>query len=171
MIRVLRDFRLLPVVLLATVSLLALKSLGLIFDGWYILGPPIPEQTETVAAADRQDAGDIVGSIPQAKPEPTLPEEPAVTAPVIPAAPEPRPASRQSWAQEMFNFPDITGSVGGGEKKEKPPASAPPGPTKLRNESSAQPELRMPPTPSIPTKPENMPTSLVYRWLLCTNDG
>ena len=87
MIRVLRDFRLLPVVLLATVSLLALKSLGLIFDGWYILGPPIPEQTETVAAADPKDAGDIVGSIPQAaKPEPSLPDEPAVTAPMIQAS-------------------------------------------------------------------------------------
>jgi flagellar motility protein MotE (MotC chaperone) len=39
----------------------------------------------------------------------------------------------------MFNFPDVTGSVGGGAKKEP---SGPPGPTTVRDESSAKPQVR-----------------------------
>ena len=37
MIRFARDFRLIPIVLLATVSLFALKVSGLVFDGGYTL--------------------------------------------------------------------------------------------------------------------------------------
>jgi len=120
MMRVLRDFRLLPLVLLATVSLLALKSFGLVFDGGYILGPPAADRDANPSAtADPGESGDIVGSIAAPpEPKPAIPDDPAVTVPVVPAAPaDIAPANRRSWAQEMFNFPDVTGSVGGGDKK------------------------------------------------------
>ena len=136
MTRVLRDFRLLPLVLVATVALLALKSFGLLFDGGYILGPPASE-TQPATTSDPDDAGDVVGSIGTLpKAPPAGPADSEVTAPVVPAArPDPRPPSRQSWAQEMFNFPDVTGSVGGDSKK-KPAASAPKG-TTIRDERNA----------------------------------
>ena len=38
MIRFIRDFRLIPVVLIATICLFALKSFGLVFDGGYLFG-------------------------------------------------------------------------------------------------------------------------------------
>lgn len=121
MIKVLRDFRLLPLVLLATVSLLALKSLGLLFDGGYLLGPSARQHSHAVQAPAHpalDGTGDIVGSVTPAKSEPTTPE---VTAPlVLEAPPDPEPASRPSWAQEMFNFPEITGSIGGGDKEAMP---------------------------------------------------
>jgi flagellar motility protein MotE (MotC chaperone) len=135
MTRLIRDFRLLPLVLIAALSLLALKSFGLIFEGGYILAPS-PEEARHADA----DAGDVVGSIPTAEKEPTIPDAPAVTAPVMPSAPPAdAPSVRQSWAQEMFNFPDVTGSIGGGKKEEVKPS---PGETKLRNESPAQPQVR-----------------------------
>ena len=140
MMRFVRDFRLLPVVLLATAALLVLKSYGLLFDGGYILGPKAVKEDAT-PASDPGASGDIVGSIGvPAKPELAVPDEPAVTVPMMPSAPPPdagRP-SRQSWAQEMFNFPDVTGSVGGGKKE----TSGPPGPTAVRNESTAKPKVQ-----------------------------
>ena len=48
MIRFKRDFRLIPLVLVATVSLFALKVSGLVFDGGYTLG-------ERLAGANKSD--------------------------------------------------------------------------------------------------------------------
>jgi flagellar motility protein MotE (MotC chaperone) len=96
MIRLVRDFRLVPVVLIATICLFALKSLGIWFDGGYTLGK----------LADRGDPTDITGSV----------TTPAATPP---AAPPPPPAPL-SWAQEMFNYPDITGAVPSGPPPDKP---------------------------------------------------
>lgn len=162
MIRLVRDFRLLPVVLFAAAALLVLKSLGLVFDGGYILGPPTAEQNDKSAAASSpsNDNGDIVGSInTPARSEPPVPDEPAVRAPVVTAAPaEASPPSRQSWAQEMFNFPDVTGSVGGGAKKDAAPAA--PGPTTVRNESYAEPQVRTA-AKSPPNKPASVPDQRV----------
>lgn len=82
MTRLLHDFRLIPVVLIAISALFVLKSTGLIFNGGYTL-------TDL----------DITGSI-------TAPPQ---VAPVQQAPTDALP--RRSWAQQMFNFPDFTGSV------------------------------------------------------------
>ena len=114
-----RDFRLLPLVLLAAVALLVLKSAGLVLDGGYLLGPSAAKDVRLAQAPD------IVGSIPESARRPAVPDTPLVTAPVVVGPrPEPVPAKRQSWAQEMLNYPDITGSVGA--KKEEPAAGAKP---------------------------------------------
>ena len=157
MIRILRDFRLLPLVLVAAVSLLALKSFGLMFGGGYILGPPAHEDTRPAAVPDPGDAGDIVGSITTpAKSEPPVPEVPAVTAPAVPAVRfNASPASRPSWAQEMFNFPDVTGAIGGGDKKSAAPAPAP-GSTAVGNDSSAASQVRSA-ARNAPEKPGGAP--------------
>jgi flagellar motility protein MotE (MotC chaperone) len=95
--RILRDVRLVPVVLAATVALFALKSLGLVLDSGYLF--------------TGADDVEITGAIAQ---RPAIP--PVKTAP---------PPAKRSWAQEMFNYPDVTGSVGAtpaaAPKEETPP--------------------------------------------------
>ena len=83
MMRFVREFRLIPIVLLAAVCLLTLKLIGLVRGDGYALtgGPHLGETLATRIAISR---------------DPRL-QEPAV--------------KQQSWAQEMFNYPDITGSV------------------------------------------------------------
>jgi flagellar motility protein MotE (MotC chaperone) len=103
MTRFIRDFRLIPVVLIATISLFALKSLGLVFDGGYLFGDSPGRTAEDI---------DITGTIGTPKRAATAaqPSRPATTA-------------KQSWAQEMFNYPDVTGSVGA--KPAPPPETGP----------------------------------------------
>jgi flagellar motility protein MotE (MotC chaperone) len=101
--RRLRDFRLVPVVLAAIIALFALKTLGLVLDGSYTLGE-----------LGGDDASDVTGSIDAPKRTPAAATEP-MTAP---------PPGRQSWAQQMFNFPDVTGSVGDAKSLAEPPAKA-----------------------------------------------
>jgi flagellar motility protein MotE (MotC chaperone) len=81
MIRLFRDFRLIPVVLVAAIGLFTLKVLGIAFDGGYTLtgldseaGDSALEPPRTTAAAAAQRGG-------------------------------------KSWAQEMLGYPDITGAV------------------------------------------------------------
>ena len=95
MTRVLRDIRIIPIVLIAISALFLLKSFGLIFDGGYTLSD----------WARNADDGDITGTVPKQAAEGS-PPAPAVTG--TPALP-PR---ERSWAQQVFNFPDMTGSVG-----------------------------------------------------------
>jgi flagellar motility protein MotE (MotC chaperone) len=95
MTRLLRDFRLVPIVLFATISLFALKTIGLVIDGHYALD-----------AADVDD-GDITGTIPAVRGGPA-PGKPADK----PAAQSGTQSGTQSWAQQMFGYPDITGAVG-----------------------------------------------------------
>src|SRR5262249_32577451 len=106
MIRLARDFRLIPVVLIATICLFALKSFGLIFKGGYTLHDP---------AAERRENLDVTGSIADAKAKPALLNE--VNSRTF------GPAPRQSWAQQMFGYPDVTGSAA--EPKPAPKQSAP----------------------------------------------
>jgi flagellar motility protein MotE (MotC chaperone) len=137
MMRLARDFRLIPVVLLATIALFALKISGLVFDGGYTLA----ERMEN----NRKPRLKIVA------PE-SVPNNPRIVVAdgaTLPGAKKPP----NSWAQDMFNFNksgdrDVTGSVGhgGGEKKksekseksDKPGgdqlkvSSEPPGPAKLK---------------------------------------
>jgi flagellar motility protein MotE (MotC chaperone) len=70
--RVVREVRLVPVLLIAAACLFVLKTLGLLVDGGYIMPPGASATAEPTSA---------------------------------------RAAPRKSWAQEMFNFPDVTGSV------------------------------------------------------------
>jgi flagellar motility protein MotE (MotC chaperone) len=76
MMRLVRELRLIPVVLIATICLLGLKMLGLVLDGGFTLA-------------------DLDFSRPPSS---------ASTAPA-----DQRP--RTSWAHDMFNFPDVTGSI------------------------------------------------------------
>jgi flagellar motility protein MotE (MotC chaperone) len=99
MTRLVREFRLLPVVLLATILLLGLKVLGLVLDGGYTLADLDFSSPQTDAATD-------VRTVPRA----------AVTR-ADALAPPPR---KSSWAQDMFNFPEVTGSVD--KKPEEKPA-------------------------------------------------
>ncbi len=82
MIRFVRDIRLVPIVLFATVSLFALKTISLIADGPDVLAELIG------------DAADITGTLPGQ-----------------PAAESTRRPNKPSWAQEVFGFPDVTGAV------------------------------------------------------------
>ena len=103
MIRFVRDIRLVPIVLFATISLLALKTIGLIADGRYTLGETINREGI--------DPADITGSVPAPSPVSS------------PSSGDPaRRGGKPSWAQDVFGFPDATGTVP--EKKAEP---APPG--------------------------------------------
>jgi flagellar motility protein MotE (MotC chaperone) len=87
LIRLLRDLRLVPIVLAATIALFSLKALGLVLDGGYLFDN----------LADTRDASDnfeITGTI--AAPKPSAPARPS------PAA------AKKSWAREMFDYPDGT---------------------------------------------------------------
>src|SRR5207302_6903674 len=88
--RFLREFRLIPVVLFATVCLLGLKVAGLVLDGGYTLADFDFSSTPRSAADESGSAS---------------PRTPGATADAPAAAP------KSSWAQEMFNFPDVTGSI------------------------------------------------------------
>ena len=127
MIRFKRDFRLIPLVLVATVCLFALKVSGLVFDGGYTLG-------ERLGGANKSDL------------TPTTADSIPDVTPIIFQGRAPQlPQQQQSWAKEMFNFGgDITGSVGAskpaepakdskGEKKEaKASPAEPPKPNGLK---------------------------------------
>lgn len=121
MIRYARDFRLIPVVLLATICLFALKVSGLVFDGGYTLAERL------------QGLNKPAMQITSAESVPDYPKIVVADEQAAPPVPAP-PASKRSWAQQMFNYGDITGSVGGEEKSSGPPlkaSSKPPDPPKL----------------------------------------
>jgi flagellar motility protein MotE (MotC chaperone) len=129
MIRLLRDVRLIPIVLFATISLLALKVSGLVFDGGYTFAERIQaryKSTVEAAAPERtpenlRNAGDRANASDD---------------------------SKQAWARKMFNFDqggDITGSAGPPAEDKASPAAPlkvtdkPPDPTKLEVAGAAIP--------------------------------
>jgi flagellar motility protein MotE (MotC chaperone) len=89
LIRFLRDLRLVPIVLVVTVALFALKALGLALDGGYLFEN----------RSDGRNANAITGTI--------APPRPAGS-----AGKESPAAGKQSWSRQTFEFPDVTGSVG-----------------------------------------------------------
>lgn len=126
MMRFVRDFRLIPVVMLAAVCLLGLKILGLALDGGF-----------TLADLDFSSAPAPVAGSDAA--QPLSPKGDA-----LPAA----PAKPQSWAQEMFNYPDVTGSIDAKPNEKKSGEAAPPSvKTAQTKPAEAKPE----------TKPETKP--------------
>ncbi len=98
MIRYIRDFRLIPVVLIASACLFALKVTGIIADGGYTLGAGHLARTDRIA----RESARIVTT--------QLLRPPAI------ADAQPAEAPKASWAQEVFGYPDVTGSVGGAKK-------------------------------------------------------
>jgi flagellar motility protein MotE (MotC chaperone) len=112
MTRWVRDFRLLPFVLIAVGCLFALKTFGLFFDGGYTLGERLGNgSTLVVTTVHTAPIKELVS--------------PAV--PLNVAAVQPQ----KSWMQDVFNYPgDVTGSVHGAPKPKEPeksekPAEAP----------------------------------------------
>ncbi len=107
MTRLLSDFRLVPIVLLATIALFALKVSGLVFDGGYTL-------------AERMEINRNPG-LTIAAPE-SVPDYPKIVVADGATLPGIEPP-KKSWAQEMFNFNapgdrEVTGSVGHGDKSD-----------------------------------------------------
>src|SRR5262245_16305924 len=90
----LREFRLIPVALIGIVALFILKAAGLLLDGGYTLGPRLSRgETITVTTVPASSATQLRAE--------TLPLN-ATTA---------RPAGTRSWMQEMFGYPEVTGST------------------------------------------------------------
>ena len=105
MMRFVRDFRLIPVVMLAAVCLLGLKIVGLLLDGGFTLADL------DFSSAPAPAAGSDAAQSPSPKGDARR------------AAQPPKP---QSWAQEMFNYPDVTGSIDAKPNDKKPSEAAPP---------------------------------------------
>jgi flagellar motility protein MotE (MotC chaperone) len=103
MMRFVRDFRLIPVVLLAAACLLGLKILGLALDGGF-----------TFADLD-------FSSAPAPSAESDSAQSPSPKGAARPAEQPPK----VSWAQEMFNYPDVTGSIDAKPNDRKPSEAAP----------------------------------------------
>ena len=110
MTRWLRDFRLLPYVLVAIGCLFALKTFSLLSDGGYTLGQRLGNGNNTL----------VVTTVPMA-PVTEL-RSPAVTMEVAGAQP------KKSWMQDVFNYPgaDVTGSVPAAPKPKEPEKPEPP---------------------------------------------
>jgi flagellar motility protein MotE (MotC chaperone) len=130
--RLARDVRLIPIVLFATISLLALKVSGLVFDGGYTLA-------ERIQAKYRGDLKIVSRD--------SVPDQPKIVLTETYRKPG-AAGSRQPWAEEMFGFNkggtgDVTGSVGAAEEKPSDPAlkvsDKPPDPTKLEVAGAAIP--------------------------------
>ncbi len=101
MIRLTRDVRLIPIVLLATVSLLALKVSGLVFDGGYTLAERLQGRNHTDLRITNEP----------------VPDYPKIV--VADRAMSPDNGPRKPWAREMFNYNDnrdVTGAIGENDK-------------------------------------------------------
>lgn len=124
-----RDFRLIPIVLLATICLFALKVSGLVFDGGYTLAERLQGRNKT----DLQ--------LTTAESVPDYPRIVVADKQAVPVAPAARQTSRQSWAQEMFNFNDpnrrdVTGSIASEDKSKGEPL-------KVSEKAPAAPKLEI----------------------------
>ena len=134
-----RDIRLIPIVLVATISLFVLKVSGLVFDGGYTLAERMQGRDKTdmkVTSADSvPDYPKIVVADKRVMPDLTAP--------------------KQSWAKQMFDYRDgnkndITGTVKGGESSAKGDENSAKGDEK----KSAEPALKTSNKPPDPPKLE-----------------
>lgn len=108
MTRFLRDFRLMPIVLIAIGCLFALKTIGLISGEGYTLGQRLGGSSNALV---------VTTTVPGAPV--TQMRSPAVPLEVTAAQPQ---GSKSSWMQEMFNYPgggDITGAIATTKPAEK----------------------------------------------------
>ena len=106
--------RLVPIVLVAAAGLFLLKVTGIVMEGGYTLG-----------------AGH------QAKSDRVLREQTVVMTRPAENTERQEPARKLSWAQEMFGYPDVTGSVGAAKPKDAP---APDKAAELKSIQKAQPK-------------------------------
>jgi flagellar motility protein MotE (MotC chaperone) len=100
----LREFRLIPLVLIGTSCLFVLKVIGLLLDGGYLLG-------------SRTLQGDNVVAL---KP---LPSQELYPETVKLDGMAPSSGNRPSWMQEIFGYPDMTGSVNSGRTNARNPVT------------------------------------------------
>jgi flagellar motility protein MotE (MotC chaperone) len=113
-----RNLRLVPLVVAAAASLFVFKTIGLITDGKYSLGgtrPAYAQAPSAVEAPPPRGKGDRQG--------------------VAADRPIDAPATRKSWMQEVFDYPEYTGAVetkpaDKGAPATPPDAKAVPGQTK-----------------------------------------
>jgi flagellar motility protein MotE (MotC chaperone) len=110
MSRWLREVRIIPVVLIAVGCLFALKAAGLWLEGGYTLGQRL-SRGETIT----------VTTLPASSSTPLQLQ----TSPLELASAH-APGQRRSWAQEMFGYPEITGSVGATKEPAKVADKQPP---------------------------------------------
>ncbi len=104
MMRFVRELRLIPVVLIATASLAALKLTGLLLDGGYLLTDLDPVAIDRPIHVDRDIATGVA----------TVATDGLAL-----------PQSGPSWTQEMFGYSDITGSAAAEKPPEKPAGGKP----------------------------------------------
>jgi flagellar motility protein MotE (MotC chaperone) len=98
-----REIRIIPIVLIAVGSLFALKATGLWLDGGYTLGQRLSRGGETIT----------VTTMPASPSTPLQSQSSPLDVASLPDG-----ERRRSWAQQMFGYPEITGSVAGGPPKE-----------------------------------------------------
>ena len=120
MIRLARELRLIPLVVLAAASLLALKTMGLVFDGGYAL---TGGQTARAAGRPQPAAG-------------TPAPEARRTANQSPAAPAGR--GKPDWAEDLLAIPEVvTGTTAAKAEEAKPPGEKKPGAAEPKKEPEA----------------------------------
>jgi flagellar motility protein MotE (MotC chaperone) len=152
MIKMARDFRLIPIVLLATICLFALKVSGLVFDGGYTLAERLQRNNPDKLNITTADS---------------VPDYPRIVVADQNTAPE-RPAPKLPWAQEMFNYRDgaksseVTGSVAGmsptpGAKPAMPAASGTGSSADITGSSHGGGEAKPPPDAGPPLKTSGQP--------------
>ena len=147
MMRSIRDVRLVPVVLVAAGALFILKVTGLITDGGYTLGAGHLSKSDRIA----RDAAELAAH--------ELLKPPSGQASIA--------APKQSWAQEVFNFPDVTGSVGASKPAEKKDGAPPEADKKDAGKKDAAKPTEPKPAPDgvvIPLEPK--PVSAAERAIL-----
>jgi flagellar motility protein MotE (MotC chaperone) len=130
--------RLVPIVLFAAAGLFMLKVAGIIIDGGYTLGAG--HQAKSDRAIHEQT---------------TVITRPAQTA-------QHDPGRKTSWAQEMFGYPDVTGSVGSAKPKENPP----PGEQTAEAKKIQKPQPKAAPTSGTHIQLDPNPISPAERALL-----
>jgi flagellar motility protein MotE (MotC chaperone) len=109
MIRFARDFRLIPLVLLASVCLFVLKVSGLVLDGGYTLAERL--QNRVAKPVTEVTTADNVPAYPKI----TIADGSAVPDAMA------RSTAPRSWAQDMFGYNEAgKGDITGSTKKEEP---------------------------------------------------
>lgn len=103
-----RNIRLLPIVLFASACLLVLKVAGLVFSGAY---------TFAISEADRGDITGALGDRMASKPASHI----LITGNQNPVN---FPGARKSWAREVLDGADVTGSVAAKTEKKDEPGKA-----------------------------------------------
>jgi flagellar motility protein MotE (MotC chaperone) len=141
-----REFRPMPIVLIAVGCLFALKVIGLIFDGGYTLGQHLGSSGTLV-----------VTTVPMASTTQLRSPATALEMPPVPGE------ARRSWMQEMFNYPDVTGSVAAKPKeasKDAPKETAKEGDAKGGADAATEAAQKLPgamadgrAVPSEPSRP------------------